>query len=63
MAGTHILIMNERRKTDKEWMSVAISEAAKAESVDEVPIGAAVEVIFETTPATGQKVPEWRLVS
>jgi uncharacterized OB-fold protein len=31
--------------------------------VDEVPIGAAVEVIFETTPATGQKVPEWRLVS
>lgn len=30
--------------------------------VDEVPIGAAVEVIFETTPATGQKVPEWRVV-
>jgi uncharacterized OB-fold protein len=30
--------------------------------VDEVPIGAAVEVYFETTPATGQKVPEWRLV-
>jgi len=29
--------------------------------VDQVPIGAAVEVIFETTPATGQKVPEWRL--
>ena len=29
--------------------------------VDEVPIGAAVEVIFETTPATGQKVPEWRV--
>src|ERR1700757_4128731 len=28
--------------------------------VDQVPIGAAVEVIFETTPATGQKVPEWR---
>jgi len=31
--------------------------------VDQVPIGAAVEVIFETTPATGQKVPEWRVVS
>jgi uncharacterized OB-fold protein len=31
--------------------------------VDKVPIGATVEVFFETTPATGQKVPEWRLVS
>ena len=31
--------------------------------VDQVPIGAAVEVIFETTPATGQKVPEWRVVA
>jgi hypothetical protein len=30
--------------------------------VDEVPIGAAVQVVFETTPATGQKVPEWKLV-
>jgi uncharacterized OB-fold protein len=30
--------------------------------VDEVPIGAPVEVIFEVTPATGQKVPEWRVV-
>ena len=30
--------------------------------VDQVPIGAAVEVIFETTPATGQRVPEWRVV-
>jgi len=30
--------------------------------VDQVPIGAAVEVIFETTPSTGQKVPEWRVV-
>jgi len=30
--------------------------------VDEVPIGAQVEVIFEATPATGQKVPEWRVV-
>lgn len=30
--------------------------------VDEVPVGATVEVIFETTPATGQKVPEWRVV-
>jgi len=31
--------------------------------VDQVPIGAAVEVIFETTPATGQKVPEWRVIA
>ena len=30
--------------------------------VDKVPIGAEVEVVFEETPATGQKVPEWRLV-
>ena len=30
--------------------------------VDEVPVGARVEVIFETTPATGQKVPEWRVI-
>ena len=27
--------------------------------VDEVPVGASVEVIFEAT-ANGQKVPEWR---
>jgi uncharacterized protein len=31
--------------------------------VDEVPIGAAVDVIFQATPATGQKVPEWQIVS
>lgn len=31
--------------------------------VEQVPIGAQVEVIFETTPATGQKIPEWRVVS
>ena len=30
--------------------------------VEEVPIGAAVQVIFEATPATGQKVPEWKVV-
>ncbi len=30
--------------------------------VDEVPIGGRVQVMFETTPATGQKVPEWRVV-
>ncbi len=30
--------------------------------VDDVPVGAAVEVIFEAT-ANGQKVPEWRVVS
>jgi len=31
--------------------------------VDEVPVGASVQVEFETTPATGQKVPEWRVVA
>ncbi len=30
---------------------------------DAVPIGAKVRLIFETTPATGQKVPEWQVVS
>ncbi len=30
--------------------------------VDEVPVGASVQVVFEETPATGQKVPEWRVV-
>lgn len=30
--------------------------------IDKVPIGAAVQVFFEVTPATGQKVPEWKLV-
>ena len=30
--------------------------------VDEVPVGAAVQVEFEVTPTTGQKVPEWRVV-
>jgi uncharacterized protein len=29
---------------------------------DQVPIGAPVRVIFEVTPATGQKVPEWQVV-
>ena len=29
--------------------------------VDEVPIGARVKLEFEVTPATGQKVPEWRV--
>lgn len=30
--------------------------------LDDVPIGAAVRVIFEATPETGQQVPEWELV-
>ena len=30
--------------------------------VDNVPIGAKVEFTTEVTPATGQKVPEWRIV-
>lgn len=31
-------------------------------AAEQVPIGAAVEVSFEETPATGQKVPEWKVV-
>ena len=31
--------------------------------VDEVPIGASVQVEFEATPSTGQKVPEFRVVN
>lgn len=31
--------------------------------VEEVPVGATVQVEFEVTPATGQKVPEWRVVN
>jgi len=31
--------------------------------VDQVPIGAKVALTFEVTPATGQKVPEWHIVS
>ena len=31
--------------------------------VDQVPVGANVQVEFETTQATGQKVPEWRGVA
>lgn len=30
--------------------------------VDEVPMDAPVEVVFEVTQATGQKVPEWRVI-
>ena len=30
--------------------------------IDEVPIGTTVEVFFEPTQATGQKVPEWKVV-
>jgi len=29
--------------------------------LDEVPIGAGVQVMFEPTQATGQKVPEWQV--
>lgn len=30
--------------------------------LDQVNIGSKVEVTFQTTPATGQKVPEWQVV-
>jgi len=31
--------------------------------VGQVPVGAKVEVMFVTTPKTGQKIPDWRVVS
>lgn len=31
--------------------------------IDNVPIGARVQVMFETTNGNGQKVPEWRIVA
>ncbi len=31
--------------------------------VDEVPMDAPVQVVFEPTQATGQKVPEWQIIS
>ena len=31
--------------------------------VDDVPVGATVQVEFQDTPTTGQKVAEWRVVS
>ena len=46
----------------EEEPSVVMLSHLPGTPVDEVPIGASVEVIFETTPATGQKVPEWRVV-
>ena len=30
--------------------------------LDEVPVGSSVQVEFQTTPTTGQKVPEWRVM-
>lgn len=30
--------------------------------VDKVPVGVVIQVVFETTPVTGQKVPEWKVV-
>ncbi len=30
--------------------------------VDQVPIGAAVSLVFQVTPGNGQKVPEWQIV-
>ena len=31
--------------------------------LDEVPDGATVKVVFETTPGNGQKVPEWQVIA
>jgi hypothetical protein len=35
---------------------------AAQETVDEFPVGARVTLIFEATPATGQKAAEWQVV-
>ncbi len=46
----------------EEDRSVLMYSHLPGTPVDQVPIGAKVELIFEVTPATGQKVPEWRVV-
>lgn len=45
-----------------EDSGVQFYSALPGSPVDNVPIGAKVEVVFEKTPATGQNVPEWRVV-
>ena len=46
----------------EEDRSVLMYSHLPGTPVDQVPVGAKVELIFEVTPATGQKVPEWRVV-
>lgn len=47
----------------EEDRSVLLYSHLPGTPVDEVPVGARVQVEFEATPATGQMVPEWRVVS
>ena len=46
----------------EEDRSVLMYSHLPGTPVDDVPIGAKVQLEFEVTPATGQKVPEWRVV-
>src|SRR5437763_16950962 len=42
MAAALTLNMNDTAEIDKAWMLIALDEAAKARSFDEVPIGACI---------------------
>jgi hypothetical protein len=52
------------------WALIALDDAPGIQMpsrlpgtpVDEVPLDATVEVVFQQTPVTGQKIPEWRVV-
>ena len=46
---------------DIVYMQKALLEAQAAAQADEVPVGAAVEVMFEEV-APGQLIHEWRVV-
>ena len=61
------------RLTDMQPFNVAMIQLAEDPGInmpshlpgtpaDQVPVGATVQVEFETTTVTGQKVPEWRVV-
>ena len=49
--------------TLEEEPSINMYSHLPGTAVEEVPVGDTVQVEFEATPATGQKVPEWRVVS
>ena len=45
----------------EEDQGVQMLSSLPGTPLDEVPIGATVEVLFETTSGNGQKIPEWRV--
>ena len=52
---------SNKLKEMNKWMSLALEEARIAAQEDEVPVGAAVKVIFEEC-GPGQLIHEWELV-